>query len=91
MSPARHRISWRERALALGSLACGLLLAALVFGFVVRNLGFLALAVVGLGLAVAGAWWAITERMPRRAVGIAGAVVGVAAIVVALVAGDPGG
>ena len=37
------------------------------------------------------AWWAITERMPRRAVGIAGAALGVAAIVVALVRATPGG
>jgi len=91
MNPSRNRIGWRERALALGSLACGLLLAAAVVAFVVRNLGCLALAVVGLGLAVAGGWWAITERMPRRAIGIVGAAVGVAAIVVALVRVDPAG
>ena len=91
MNPPPNRISWRERACALGALACGLALVALVVGFVVRNLGFLALAVVGLGLAVAGAWWAITERLPRRAVGIAGVVVGAAAIVVALVRATPAG
>ena len=91
MSPTQNRISWRERALALGSSACSLLLAAFVIGFIVRNLGFLALAVVGLGLAVAGAWWAITERMPRRAIGIVGSAVGVAAMVVALVRATPAG
>jgi len=91
MSRATGRISWRERAYALGSLACGALLVGFVIGFVIRNLGFLALAVIGLGLAVAGAWWAITERMPQRAIGIAGSALGVAGIVVALVRATPQG
>ena len=91
MSQATSRISWRERVYALGSLACGLLLVGFVVGFIVRNLGFLALAVVGLGLATAGAWWAITERMPRRAIGIVGAALGVTGIVVALVWATPQG
>ena len=46
---------------------------------------------IGFGLAVAGAWWAITERMPRRAIGIVGAAVGVSAIVVALLRTTPVG
>ena len=91
MSGAAGRISWHERIYALGSLACGLLLAAFLIGFAVRNLGFLALAVVGLGLTTAGGWWAITERMPRRAVGIVGAALGAAGIVVALVGATPSG
>ena len=85
MSAAGSRpIGWAERGFALASLLCGLVLVALLVGFAVRNVGCLVLALVGLALAVAGAWWAITERMPRRAVGIVGAVLGVAAIVVAL-------
>ena len=38
----------------------------------------------GLFLAVAGGWWLVTEPMPRRAIGIAGLVAGVALIVVAI-------
>ena len=91
MSLVPSRIGWQERALALGSLACGLLVAALLVGYIVRNLGFLAIAVVGFALAVAGAWWAITEKLPRRAVGMVGAAVGVAAMVVALVQASPAG
>ena len=91
MSAPRDRISWRERSYASGSLACGLLLLVLLVGFVIRNLGFVALAVVGLGVAVAGFWWAITERMPRRAVGIGAAALGVAGMVVALVGALPDG
>jgi len=60
-------------------------------GFILRSLGFLALALVGLGLAVTGAWWVITERMPRRAIGFLGAALGGAGIVVALVRATPPG
>ena len=49
------------------------------------------MAVLGLGLATVGAWWAITERMPRRAVGVAGAALVAAAIVLALVRATPQG
>jgi diacylglycerol kinase family enzyme len=91
MTPTSNPISWRERAYALGSLACGLFLVVILVGFIVRNLGFLALALVGLGLAAAGAWWAITERMPRRAIGIVGAALGVVGIVVALFRATPQG
>ena len=91
MNQATSRIRWRERVYALGSLACGLLLAGFLIGFAVRNVGVLVLALVGLGLAIAGAWWAITERMPRRAIGVAGAALGVAGIVVALVRATPSG
>ena len=84
-------ISWHERAYALTSLACGLLVTALLVGFIVRNVGFLALALVGLGLTVAGAWWAITEGGPRQAVGLGVAVLGVVGIVVALFRTTPQG
>jgi diacylglycerol kinase family enzyme len=72
-------------------LACGLLLAGFVVGFIVRNLGYLALAVVGLGVTTAGVWWAITERAHRRAIGILGAAVGAAGILIALVGATPVG
>jgi diacylglycerol kinase family enzyme len=91
MTPNSNPISWRERACALGSLACGLFLTVILVGFIVRNVGYLALAMVGLGLAAAGAWWAITERMPRRAIGIVGAALGVVGIVVALFRATPQG
>jgi diacylglycerol kinase family enzyme len=82
-------IGWRERALAIGSLACGGLAAVMLIVFVVRNLGFLVVALVAFGIAVAGTWWAVTEQMPRRAAGIAGAVIGVAGIAFALVKATP--
>ena len=91
MSQASARMSWRERVYALGALACGLLLLGFAIGFLFRNLGFLVLALVGLGLTTAGAWWAITERMPRRAIGVATAALGVIGIVVAFVWATPQG
>ena len=89
--PTSNPISWRERAYALGSLGCGTLLTVVLIGFIVRNLAFLALGLFGLGLVAVGAWWVITERMPRRAMGLVGAALGVAAIVAALFRATPQG
>ncbi len=79
----------RERGLALASLACGLLLAVALVAFAIRNLGFLVLALVGLAAVGAGIWWAASERMPRRGIGIAEGVVGVTLIVVAIIWATP--
>ncbi len=78
-------VTGRERGLALGSLGCGLLLAVALVVFAVRNLGFLVLGLAGLAVAVCGLWWAVTEQMPRRGFGIAGGVVGVTLIVLAII------
>ena len=83
------RVSGRERGLALGSLACGLLLAVAIVAFVLHNLGWLALALAGLALAVGGLWWAITERMPRRGLGIVGGVGGVVLIALTVIWATP--
>lgn len=95
MSTARRgalaKLSWSERGFALGSLGCGLVLIALLLAFVVQNLGFLVVALIGLALAVGGGWWAITERMPRRGFGIAGSVAGVVLIVLAMFRATPNG
>ena len=55
----------------------------LVFSF--RNVGHLGGVLVGFVVAVAGGWWLITEHPPRRWIGLAGAVVGLAIVVVVLV------
>lgn len=89
MTVQRNTVGWRERGLALASLGCGLALAVAFVVFVARNLGFLVLGLVGLSLMVSGAWWAMTEAMPRRAVGIAGGVLGAIAIVVAVAQAAP--
>ena len=59
-------------------------LVAFVAAVLIRNGQSLVIGLVGVGVAVAGAWWALTERMPRRALGTVGVVAGVAAIAVAV-------
>jgi diacylglycerol kinase family enzyme len=74
-----------RRALAILSLLATAVLVVAVVVFVVRNVGWLLLALVGLAVAMAGGWWLLTERLPRRAVGLAALVVGAVLIVVAVV------
>jgi diacylglycerol kinase family enzyme len=81
----------RRRALASASLGTGLLLVLGLVVFAARHLGFLVLGLSALATACAGAWWMITEQMPRRAVGIAGVVGGVLAVGVALIQATPDG
>jgi diacylglycerol kinase family enzyme len=71
--------------MAIGAMLAGVLLLVAVVVILVGNLGYLFVGLVGLALTVAGAWWMITERMPRRAVGIAGVVVGIGVMVAAVV------
>ena len=59
-----------QRALAWLSIVCGLLLAVILVVFTVRNLPELAGVVVGVAVAAAGGWWLITERPPRRWIGL---------------------
>jgi diacylglycerol kinase family enzyme len=84
-----NELSWWERGSALASLGCGVLFAVGLALFVAHNLDLLAVALIGLGIMAAGAWWAVTERMPRRAVGIAGGVVGVILIILAMFRATP--
>ncbi len=79
------RVTGSERGLALGSLACGLLLAVAIVVFALRNVGYLVLALAGLAAAVGGLWWAMTERMPRRGVGIVGGVIGLVLIALSVI------
>ncbi len=86
-----HTVGWRERVLAVGSLGCAVLLIVAVLVFAIRNLGFLFLGLVGVALMVGGAWWFITERAPRRTVGMAGAALGAVLIVLAVIRAEPHG
>ncbi len=74
-----------RRALALLSLLATAALVVEAFTFIVSNAVWLIVLLVGLAIAVAGVWWMLTERLPRRAVGIAGLVAGAIVIAVALV------
>lgn len=89
MSVRHRRPGWRRRASALASLVCGSLLALLIILFAARNLGYLVVAVAGLAMAVAGAWWVVTEPLPRRAVGGAISIGGLALMAVAVISVTP--
>ncbi len=78
------RPSAGRRALAVVSLLATALVVLALVVFVAHNLVWLVIALGGLLLAVAGIWWALTERLVRRALGVAGLVAGAAVIVVAL-------
>ena len=91
MEQGAHTVGWRERALALASLGCAALLVVAVVVFAVRNVGFLVIGLIGVALVVSGAWWVITERAPRRTLGVAGAVMGGVLVVIAVIRAEPHG
>ena len=83
-------VSGGQRALAWVSIVCGLLLTVILVVFTVRNLPELAGVVVGLAVTGAGGWWLITERPPRRWVGLGAAVVGLVVVIAAVVGAADG-
>ena len=80
-------VSGGQRALAWLSIGCAILLTVILVVFSLRNLAELLAVVVGVAVAGAGAWWLITERPPRRWVGLGGAVVGLVIVVAAVIGG----
>ena len=73
----------RARALAIVSLVAVLLLAVAILGFLVRNGVYVALGAAGFVLGVAGGWWIVSKRPPRRWYGMVGAVLGAALLIAA--------
>jgi diacylglycerol kinase family enzyme len=69
-------IGARARLLAIVSLLAALALALAVIGFLARNGLYVVAGIAGVAVAIAGAWWTITEPLPRRALGIAGVIAG---------------
>ena len=61
-----------------------MLLAVAVVGFLVRNGVYVVLGAAGFALGIAGGWWAISKRPPRRWYGIVGWSLGAALLVAAL-------
>ena len=84
MSATVTRVSLRRRLAAWFALA-GTVALAVTLAVILFNHGVsIVIGIVGLVLAVAGGWWLVTEPMPRRAIGIAGLVAGLALMVAAL-------
>ena len=86
MSTESPAVSGRLRALAWLSIACALALIVIVVVFAFRHLPELTAVVVGLAVTAAGGWWLITERAPRRWIGLAGALAGMGIIIGAVIA-----
>jgi diacylglycerol kinase family enzyme len=83
--PDRKRAPGADaRWLAIAAACCAAVAVALVIAVLVRHLVFLIFGAIGVLLVVAAMWWAVTARMPRRALGYAGVLVGLALLVVAL-------
>ncbi len=80
-STKRTTSGLRSGLLAITALLATAALVVVVVIFLVNNAGWVALGMAGLLLVVAGGWWMLTEKMPRRAVGLAGLVAGVAAMI----------
>ncbi len=78
-------VSARQRVAAVIAIVAALAVVALLVGLLLRGGVWLLVGLVGLALTAGGGWVAVTERMPRRAVGIVIAVVGVLAILLAVV------
>jgi len=85
----QNGVGLRRRVLAVASLVAGAVLVVATSVFAARHVGALLLGLVGLALLAAGAWWVITEQMPRRAIGIAGAAVGAVLVVIAVLNATP--
>ena len=71
---------------AVVSLVSGVGVAGAVVVFLARNGVYVVVGLAGLALSFAGAWWAITERALRHVAGYVVALVGLALLVLALVA-----
>ena len=80
-----HTVSRRQRALAWVAIASAAVLTLTLIAFAYRNAFSIVGVLAGLAISVAGAWWAITERPPRRWIGTAGIALGFAVVVAALI------
>src|SRR5580658_4566671 len=84
MAESSRPFPGRIRALAILSLVAVLLLAVAVIGFLVRNGVYVVVGVLGFALGIAGGWWVISNRPPRRWYGFVGALLGAALLIAAL-------
>src|SRR6478736_8318587 len=76
----RNGVSAKQRAFALLAIGGGLLLTITVVVYLSRNAQYVIVGLIGLALLGGGGWWAITEPMPRRAIGAVTGAVGLVLI-----------
>jgi diacylglycerol kinase family enzyme len=75
-APQTVTVSGRRRAFAVVSLLAAAVLIIAFLVFLLRNGGHLLVVLLGLAIAAAGAWWLITERGVKRAIGLVGVLIG---------------
>ena len=79
------------RLSALVALVAAALLAALIIDFVISNLGYVLLALLGLLAAVLGAWAVVTKRRLPRGLASVGMLAGIGLVVAAVVGASSDG
>jgi hypothetical protein len=80
VTQATDAVSSRRRLLAVVSLVASAGLVLAVIGFLYRKGANLVLGLLGLCIAIIGAWTVLTEVRTRRVVGAAGVAIGIALI-----------
>jgi diacylglycerol kinase family enzyme len=86
MTTSKHETpSLGRRALAVLALLSTAVLVVVMITFLAHSLFWLIVSLIGLAVAAAGVWEALTERKLRRAVGLAGLILGAVLIHEALV------
>jgi diacylglycerol kinase family enzyme len=69
-------IPFRRRVAAFVAIAGSAVLVVSVVVVLLRHGVSLVIGLLGLSMLIAGSWWLVTERMPRRLFGIAGLALG---------------
>ena len=89
MTAGQHpAASGAQRPLAWLAIGCAVVLTVVLISFSLGNVLALLAVLVGMAIGAAGGWWLVTEHPPRRWFGLAGALVGLAIIVAAVIAVD---
>lgn len=78
-------VSIRRRLAAIIAVLSTVALVVSVVVILVRNGLAIAIGLIGLSIAVAGAWWFVSENMPRRLLGGIGVVVGLGVTIAAII------
>ena len=77
--------STRQRFAAVVSLFAALVLVCTTVLMLLGNPSIVVGGLIGLALIAGGGWWAVTERNPRRALGITGMALGGVAVCAGIV------
>ncbi len=84
MSEPRNTVAGRRRAAAVVSMIAAFGLIVTVVLFLLHHGILLIIGLIGVSTAAAGAWWTITERAPRRIVGIVVMAAGIIVLILGL-------